>query len=78
VYSNQELAVRLHHQMIFIHHFPNGNGRHARLLADLVMMNLGEPRFTWGVVKRLPRLGMLGVYTLMLCAKLIVGILRHC
>ena len=34
--------------MVFIHPFPNGNGRHARLLADFVMMNLGEPRFTWG------------------------------
>ena len=48
VFSNQELAVRLHHQMVFIHPFPNGNGRHARLLADLVMVSLGEPRFTWG------------------------------
>ena len=48
VYSNQELAVRLHRQMVFIHLFPNGNGRHARLLADLVMVNLGESRFTWG------------------------------
>lgn len=48
VYSNQELAVRLHHQLVFIHPFPNGNGRHARLLADLVMLNQGEDRLTWG------------------------------
>lgn len=48
VYSNQELSVRLHHQLVFIHPFPNGNGRHARLLADLVMVNQGEDRLTWG------------------------------
>jgi fido (protein-threonine AMPylation protein) len=28
--------------------FPNGNGRHARLLADLLVTQLGGERFTWG------------------------------
>ncbi|PWQ97296.1 mobile mystery protein B [Leucothrix arctica] len=48
VYPEHELAVRLHHQLVFIHPFPNGNGRRARLLADLLLVNHGEPRLTWG------------------------------
>jgi Fic-DOC domain mobile mystery protein B len=43
-----EVAVRFHHRLVSIHPFPNGNGRHARLAADLVVANLGEPRFSWG------------------------------
>lgn len=31
-----------------IHPFPNGNGRHARLMADLLAERLSQPRFTWG------------------------------
>lgn len=43
-----ELAIRFHHQLVWIHPFPNGNGRHARLMADALVMSLGHPRFTWG------------------------------
>ncbi len=43
-----ELAVRLHHQLVWLHPFPNGNGRHARLMADLLAIRLGGSRFTWG------------------------------
>ncbi|PKQ15167.1 MAG: cell filamentation protein Fic [Actinobacteria bacterium HGW-Actinobacteria-7] len=43
-----ELAVRFHHRLVVIHPFPNGNGRHARLAADLLVAELGEPSFTWG------------------------------
>ena len=43
-----ELAIRFHHRLVAIHPFPNGNGRHARLMADLLVMHLGRPRFTWG------------------------------
>ena len=44
-----ELAcLRVHHQFVAIHPFPNGNGRHARAYADLLMRTLdGEP-FSWG------------------------------
>ena len=42
------MAVRFHHQLVWIHAFPNGNGRHARLLADLLVMHQGRPRLTWG------------------------------
>lgn len=43
-----EIAVRFHHRLVAIHPFPNGNGRHARLIADLLIERLGRPRFTWG------------------------------
>jgi Fic-DOC domain mobile mystery protein B len=46
--SNDEIAVRFHHQLVFIHAFTNGNGRHARLMADALIMSLGGERFSWG------------------------------
>jgi len=36
-YPASEAAVRLHHRLVQIHAFPNGNGRHARILADAVL-----------------------------------------
>ncbi len=48
VFNEDEVAVRFHHQLVLIHAFPNGNGRHARLMADLLIMRLGRPRLTWG------------------------------
>lgn len=48
-WTTPELAcVRVHHQMVSIHPFANGNGRHARLFADLLALRLGLPQFTWG------------------------------
>lgn len=41
-------AVRLHHALVAIHPFSNGNGRHARLLTDLVLTVVKAPDFTWG------------------------------
>jgi Fic-DOC domain mobile mystery protein B len=43
-----EIAVRFHHRLVQIHPFRNGNGRHSRLMADLLVMRLGRERFTWG------------------------------
>lgn len=44
-----EMAVRFHHRLVCVHCFPNGNGRHARLMTDLLLENiLNHPRFTWG------------------------------
>jgi Fic-DOC domain mobile mystery protein B len=44
-----EIAVRFHHQIVGqIHAFPNGNGRHARLISSVLVVKLGRPRFTWG------------------------------
>ena len=48
VLGPDEMAVRFHHELVWIHAFPNGNGRHARLMADMLVMQLGQPRFTWG------------------------------
>jgi Fic-DOC domain mobile mystery protein B len=47
-FSADETAVRLHHRLVAIHPFPNGNGRHARLMADLLIERLGGQAFTWG------------------------------
>lgn len=48
IYPPDEIAVRLHHRLVAIHPFPNGNGRHARLMADLLIGRLGGAPFTWG------------------------------
>jgi Fic-DOC domain mobile mystery protein B len=47
-YPADEIAVRFHHRLVWIHPFLNGNGRHARLMADLLVMRLGFDRFSWG------------------------------
>lgn len=47
-YPADEIAVRLHHRLVAIHPFPNGNGRHARLMADLLIEKLGGAPFSWG------------------------------
>lgn len=47
-YSPVEIAARYHHRLVSIHVFPNGNGRHARLMADLLLMQLEGHRFEWG------------------------------
>jgi len=48
-FGMDEIAVRFHYQLVSeIHPFPNGNGRHARLLANVLGMKHGRPRFTWG------------------------------
>jgi Fic-DOC domain mobile mystery protein B len=49
-YPPDEIAVRFHHRLVWIHPCPNGNGRHARIAADLLAASLGRPRFTWGSV----------------------------
>jgi len=43
-----EIAVRFHHRLVAIHPFPNGNGRHARMMADLIAQQAGRPPFSWG------------------------------
>jgi len=49
-YPPDEFAVRFHHRLVFIHPFSNGNGRHARLMADLILKKLFAAEvFSWGV-----------------------------
>jgi|TARA_R110000772_G_scaffold205498_2_gene315852 Fic-DOC domain mobile mystery protein B len=40
-----EIAIRLHHGLVTIHPFSNGNGRHALLMADLLVVQLGSGPF---------------------------------
>lgn len=47
-YSPDEIAIRFHHRLVQIHPFTNGNGRHARLMADIIVRRLGGERFSWG------------------------------
>jgi len=49
VYPPEEIAIRFKHRLVSIHCFPNGNGRHSRIMADLIMEKIfNEPIFTWG------------------------------
>ena len=43
-----ELATRFHHRLVAIHPFPNGNGRHSRLMTDIILLSQNQPRFSWG------------------------------
>lgn len=54
-YPPDEIACRFHQRLVWIHPFPNGNGRHARLLTDLLLEKvLGRPRFSWGGMSGIP------------------------
>lgn len=48
-YSSEEIAIRFKHRLVSIHCFPNGNGRHSRLMADILMYKMFKlPLFSWG------------------------------
>lgn len=46
--SPDEALCRVHHRLVHIHPFPNGNGRHARMFTDLLARTSDRPPFTWG------------------------------
>ena len=49
VFEPAELCIRFHHRLVEIDPFPNGNGRHARLVADLIMLKHYKlERLPWG------------------------------
>lgn len=51
-YPPDEIAVRFKHRLVSIHCFPNGNGRHSRLMADIIIEKIYKrPVFTWGAAK---------------------------
>lgn len=56
-YPLPEVAVRLHHRLVLIHPWSNGNGRHARLLADVLMASRGGAELTWGAKADLVEMG---------------------
>jgi len=47
-YPITDLAIIFHHRLVKIHLFPNGNGRHARLCADVIVAKYGGEKLTWG------------------------------
>lgn len=47
-YPPDEIAARFHHRLVSIHPFPNGNGRHSRMMADELLLRMQQPLFTWG------------------------------
>lgn len=47
-YPMDEIAARFHHRLVWIHPFPNGNGRWARAMADVLLFSLNSDRFSWG------------------------------
>jgi Fic-DOC domain mobile mystery protein B len=65
-YPPDELAVRFHHRLVLIHPFVNGNGRHGRISADLLVSALGEPKFTWGAELDLDRPALRAEYRIAL------------
>lgn len=49
-YSCDEIGARFHHRLILIHPFSNGNGRHSRLVTDLLLKQNGQQVFSWGAL----------------------------
>jgi Fic-DOC domain mobile mystery protein B len=48
-YGPDEIAIRFKHQLVSIHCFSNGNGRHSRLIADIIANKIfNRPVFSWG------------------------------
>ncbi|MEN9599022.1 MAG: hypothetical protein RL596_1333 [Bacteroidota bacterium] len=48
-YPPEEIAVRFKHRIVSIHCFANGNGRHSRLMADIIIEKIfKQPVFSWG------------------------------
>jgi Fic-DOC domain mobile mystery protein B len=47
-YPPEEIAIRFKHKLVTIHCFPNGNGRHSRIMADLIIESIfGRKIFSW-------------------------------
>ena len=50
IYSEDEIAIRFKHRIVKIHPFPNGNGRHSRLMADIISEKIFRKTvFSWGI-----------------------------
>jgi Fic-DOC domain mobile mystery protein B len=47
-YSPDEISIRFKHRLVNIHCFPNGNGRHSRIMADIIIESIFKSKvFTW-------------------------------
>lgn len=48
-YEPDEIAIRFKHRIVSIHCFANGNGRHSRLMADILIEHIFSlPVYSWG------------------------------
>lgn len=48
-FNEDEIAIRFKHRIVSIHCFANGNGRHSRLIADVIVEKIfRRDVFTWG------------------------------
>jgi Fic-DOC domain mobile mystery protein B len=47
-FSPEEISIRFKHRIVAIHCFPNGNGRHSRMMADIIIESIfGKELFSW-------------------------------
>jgi len=47
-FSSEEISIRFKHRIVAIHCFPNGNGRHSRMMADIIIESIfGKEIFSW-------------------------------
>lgn len=62
-YHPDEIAIRFKHHLVSIHCFPNGNGRHSRLMADIIISKIFNLNtFTWGKYHKLSLEGIRKLY----------------
>jgi Fic-DOC domain mobile mystery protein B len=48
-YGWDEIGARFHHRLVSIHVFVNGNGRHARIMTNILLSSNGQEPFSWGM-----------------------------
>lgn len=47
-FTPEGVSIRFKHRIVAIHCFPNGNGRHSRMMADIIMESVfGKEIFSW-------------------------------
>ena len=57
-YAPHDAAIRFHHRLTAIHPFPNGNGRHARIMADALLIKLYRlPAVDWAGGRNISSMG---------------------
>ncbi|MCB0738079.1 MAG: mobile mystery protein B [Bacteroidetes bacterium] len=66
-FGPDEIAIRFKHRVVSIHCFPNGNGRHSRLMADVIAQSVfKQPFFSWGMNTGLDSKSARSIYLLAL------------
>ncbi len=62
-FSEEEITIRLKHRIVQVHCFANGNGRHSRLMADVMMEKFFHlPAFTWGAANLIKQSNLRNAY----------------